>query len=338
MISSIIWQKHLLRYGNLRKKVPILSDSVIINSFVEKLNSNASIEIIDELTGYQYSRNSLLGIYSDWNRYHAFCAKKRINTLPASVTAIRRFFETESNDRKYASLKRYTATLSLLHTVLGFANPIKHRQVRFTLLHLQAQMAGDAKQTNAMTSAHLNELNTLLSHDKANLREIRDIAIYNVMFECALKRSELKSLSTSDVGSTDSDYQITIKDSVYQLSQVASVALERWLAFTGTQDDLPVFRAIDKHENIGLQTLDDSSIYRILRRASDLLQLAESHHFSGNSIRVGAAQELSKQGLKVREIQDFGRWLSPAMPAQYVGNFDNAEREKMKFKAILPWQ
>ncbi|PMG61191.1 hypothetical protein CWN85_02805 [Vibrio splendidus] len=322
----------------MRKKVPILTDSVTINSFVEKLNRHATIEIIDELTGYQYSRNSLLGIYSDWNRYHAFCTKNRINTLPASITAVRRFLETESSDRKYASLKRYTATLSLLHTVLSFANPIKHRQVRFALLHLQAQMAGDAKQTNAMTSAHLAELNTLLSSEKSSLKEIRDIAIYNVMFECALKRSELKALSMGNVECVENDYQITVKDSAYRLSQVASAALQRWFAFTGTQDELPVFRAIDKHENISLQPLDDSSIYRILRSASDLLQLAENHHFSGNSIRVGAAQELSKQGLKVREIQDFGRWLSPAMPAQYVGYSGTAETEKMKFKALIPWQ
>ncbi|TVU60785.1 tyrosine-type recombinase/integrase [Vibrio atlanticus] len=322
----------------MRKKVPILTDFVTINSFVEKLNSNATIEIIDELTGHQYSHNSLLGIYSDWNRYHAFCTKNRINTLPASITAIRRFLETESNDRKYASLKRYTATLSLLHTVLNFANPIKHRQVRFTLLHLQAQMVGDAKQTNAMTSAHLTELNTLLSHENVNLKEIRDIAIYNVMFECALKRSELKALSMSDVDSCSEGYKITIKDSAYKLSPVASVTLRRWLSFIGTDDEFPVFRAIDKHENIGLQPLDDSSIYRILRRASDMLAPAENHHFSGNSIRVGAAQELSKQGLKIKEIQDFGRWLSPAMPAQYVGYVGTAENEKMKFKAIVPWQ
>lgn len=322
----------------MRKNVPILADSVIINSFVEKLNSHATVDIIDELTGYQYSHNSLLGIYSDWNRYYTFCTKHRINTLPASITAVRRFLETESNSRKYASLKRYTATLSLLHTVLNFPNPIKHRQVRFTLLHLQARMAGDAKQTNAMTSAHLNQLNILLSHKKATLKERRDIAIYNVMFECALKRSELKSLLISDVDSVDGEYQIAIKGSTYKLSNVASSALELWLRYSGLENELPVFRAIDKHENIGLQPLDDSSIYRILRRASDLLNLAENHHFSGNSIRVGAAQELSKQGLKVKEIQDFGRWLSPAMPAQYVGYAGTAESEKMKFKALTPWQ
>ncbi|MCG9690794.1 tyrosine-type recombinase/integrase [Vibrio sp. Isolate22] len=322
----------------MRKNVPILTDSAIINSFVEKLNRESSVDVIDELTGYQYSRNSLLGIYSDWNRYHAFCAKFRINTLPASITAVRRFLETESSNRKFASLKRYTATLSLLHTVFNFPNPIKHRQVRFTLLHLQAQMAGDAKQTNAMTSSHLSQLNTLLAHDKATLKEIRDIAIYNVMFECVLKRSELKSLSSGDVESVDGVYEIAIKDSRYKLSPVASSSLERWLSYTGLEGELTLFRAIDKHENISLQPLDDSSIYRILRRASDLLGLAENHHFSGNSIRVGAAQELSKQGLKIREIQDFGRWLSPAMPAQYVGYSSTAESEKMKFKALTPWQ
>ncbi|WP_299695425.1 tyrosine-type recombinase/integrase [uncultured Vibrio sp.] len=322
----------------MRKKIPILTDSIIANSFIDKLNKNATVEIIDELTGYQYSRNSLLAIYSDWNRYYAFCIKNRINTLPASVTAIRRFLETESSERKYASLKRYTATLSLLHTVLNFANPIKHRQVRFTLLHLQAQMAGDAKQTNAMTSAHLKQLDVLLSHQQASLKEIRDIAIYHVMFECALKRSELKLLSMNDIEMAENEYQITIKNSAYRLSKVAMTALERWLSFAGTQEDLPVFRAINKHDNIGLTSLDDSSIYRILRRASDLLQLAENHHFSGNSTRVGAVQELSKQGLKVRDIQDFGRWLSPAMPAQYVGYTVTAEAEKMKYKAIVPWQ
>ncbi len=117
---------------------------MIINSFVENFDNNASVVIIDELTGYQYSRNSLLGIYSDWNHYHAFCAKKRINTLPASVTAIRRFLETESNDRKYASLKRYTAATvccTLCSASLTLSNIGKFA---LPLLHLQAQMAGDA--------------------------------------------------------------------------------------------------------------------------------------------------------------------------------------------------
>jgi len=60
--------------------------------------------------------------------------------------------------------------------------------------------------------------------------------------------------------------------------------------------------------------------------------------FSGQSARVGAVQELSEQGYKIKEIQEFGRWLSPAMPYQYVGNKGTAEQEKLKFFSFKPWE
>jgi hypothetical protein len=60
--------------------------------------------------------------------------------------------------------------------------------------------------------------------------------------------------------------------------------------------------------------------------------------FTGQSARVGAAKELEKQGYNLRSIQEFGRWLSPAMPAQYLGKENTAELEKAKFKVIKPWE
>jgi hypothetical protein len=75
-----------------------------------------------------------------------------------------------------------------------------------------------------------------------------------------------------------------------------------------------------------------------LRRASDLLNLSTEHRFTGQSARVGAAKELEKQGYNLKEIQAFGRWLSPAMPAQYLDKADIADHEKLRFKAIKPWE
>lgn len=322
----------------MRKKVPVLTDPSQVNFFVKKLNNEASLDVIDELTDNQYSRNSMLGILSDWNRYLAFCLKHHINTLPASVTAIRRFLETEAHERKFSSLKRYTATLSLLHTILGFPNPIKHKQVRFTLVQLQISKSGDAKQTNAMTYHHLNQLNNTLAKPNAPLKDIRDVSIYNVMFECALKRSELKNLKASHFSARDNGNCVHVADSTYQLSEVASGHLQRWIEISEPFDEQPLFRSIDRHGHIHNQPLDDSSIYRIVRRASDLLGLTGSLSFSGNSIRVGATQELAKQGMTIRDIQDFGRWMSPVMPAQYLGQFAKSEEGKIVFKEIIPWQ
>ncbi|WP_162674455.1 hypothetical protein [Vibrio variabilis] len=54
--------------------------------------------------------------------------------------------------------------------------------------------------------------------------------------------------------------------------------------------------------------------------------------FSSQSGRVGAVQELSREGLKIREIQEFGRWASPAMPLQYSGKTSLSEEQKSLFK------
>ncbi|MBW3696280.1 hypothetical protein EK599_11260 [Vibrio sp. T187] len=319
----------------MRKNIPVLSDHHIIKDFVFRLSQSSDFELLHEFTQSQYSHNSLLAICSDWRQYLSFCHDHHINVLPASITAVRRFLELESAQRKYSSLKRYTATLSLVHTVLGLPNPINHRQIKFTLSQLQAKKAGDAKQTNAFTLKHLKELNGLLANSKSS-KDIRDIAIYNVMFECVLKRSELKGLVFEDLEFDGISVSINIGRDKYQLSEDTSSFLNRWIELIALQTG-PVFRSIDRHGNISNNVLNDSSIYRILRSASTLLDLPEHLKFSGQSLRVGAVKELSRQGMKVKEIQDYGRWLSPAMPAQYVGYRSTAESEFSRYKVIKPW-
>jgi integrase len=217
----------------------------------------------------------------------------------------------------------------------SFPSPTSHRQIQFTLSEIRNLKSGDARQANALTSQHLVELSHLIKKENC-LRSHRDLAIYYLMFECALKRSELKILSLDDVVQQENGWLINIDKTPYQLSIAATEALSRWLSHLNANHGF-LFRRIDKHNNIGNHQLDDSSIYRILRRASDRLGLDKNHRFTGQSARVGATQELDKQGYNVRDIQDFGRWLSPAMPAQYLQMQQVSEAEKTRFKTIKPW-
>lgn len=320
----------------MRKKIPVITNQTVVKEMVSKLSISANLELLQALTQSQYSHNSLLAIYSDWRHYLEFCHLHHINVLPASITAVRRFLERESHHRKFASLKRYAATLSLMHTILGLPNPVNHRQIKFTLNQLHALKGADAKQTNAFTFQHLQQLNQLLNKDKGT-KVIRDVAIYNLMFECALKRSELKHFCFEQfVFQDDGLAHIILSDKTYQLSKDASEYLSKWLNCLPVHEG-PVFRSIDRHGNISSNLMNDSSIYRILRNASSLLQLPENLKFSGQSLRVGAVKELSKQGMNIKAIQDYGRWLSPAMPTQYIGNHSNAELEKTKFRSIKAW-
>lgn len=319
----------------IKKTVQPIVDEITRQKSIKTFNNQVTKDEIDKLTCGLYSRSSVLAMATDWNRFISFCEAKHVTALPASITAIRMFLETEARERKFSSIRRYSITIGTVHKLHSYSSPVAHRQIQLTLTQLKHTKQGDARQANALTLQHIKTLDEMLGKDNT-LRGHRDIAIYYIMFECVLKRSHLKNLQLSDIVEIDDKYCINLDERTYRLSEEASAALFRWLQYLeGDQGYL--FRRIDKHNNIGMRQLDDSSIYRILRRASDLLGFANEHRFTGQSARVGATQELENQGYNIKDIQDFGRWLSPAMPAQYLQMKRVAENEMTKYKVIKPW-
>lgn len=313
----------------------IITDSVKRSQSVKLFSNQVSKDIVNNLSEYKYSNSSTLAMTSDWNRFVSFCEAKHVRPLPTSITAIRLFLEHESKQRKFSSLKRYSITIANIHQWHGFPSPTNHRQIKFTLQSLRLMKHGDETQASPMTKLHLKELSSLLNGSPSP-RNIRDLSIYYVMFECALKRSDLKNLQIEDIKIEGKSASINLSNTEYVFSDMAAQSLLKWCEqLNGSKGFL--YRRIDKHGNIGMEKLNDSSIYRILRSASDKLNLPYQNRFTGQSARVGAAQELDSQGYKLREIQDFGRWLSPAMPAQYLYRTSTAEIEKAKFKIIKPW-
>jgi hypothetical protein len=319
----------------MKKNVkPIMDDTVRTHSALQ-FRLQATIETVQQLTGNQYSHNSVVAMTSDWNRFATFCQDRAVSSLPASITAVRLFLEKEARTRKFATLKRYNVTIALFHTLHRYSDPCSHRQIRFVLQQLRQDKHGDARQANAISKQHLNQLDTLMLKDDSVIA-VRDLAIYHLMFECVLKRAELKNLSIEQLEQVSDQYVVTIGESHYRLSDEASLALERWLMLIPSVGYC--FRRIDRHGNIGEQKLDDSSIYRILRRASDRLGLDREHRFTAQSARVGGVQLLQQQGYNLKDIQSFGRWLSPAMPAQYLNKADTAKKEMGRFRVIKPWE
>ncbi|WGV98122.1 tyrosine-type recombinase/integrase [Vibrio sp. YMD68] len=319
----------------MQKKIPQVTDKRRLNDWRSTFGSQVTLEEFDMLTHGVYSRNSLLAMVKDWNLFSEFCQIKQVSSLPASVTVVRLFIEREAKKRKFSTLKRYAVTLSLVHRLLYDTDPVSNSLIRQLLASYRMEKFGDAKQAQGLTLNHIKELDRILT-ETPSPKSVRDLAIYYVMFECALKRSDLKSLSFSDLTECENHYLVSIKDHSYELSHRCSSILKLWLSVAGDNPDLCLFRAIDRHGNVSSAQMDDSSIYRVLASASDLLNL--SVKFSGQSTRVGAAQHLASRGKKAKDIQEFGRWLSPAMPYQYMGLKQTAEDEKRVYKIIKPWE
>lgn len=295
-----------------------------------------SIKQLEKITQGQYSHNSLLAIRKDWFHFCDFALTQGHTALPASPQTIHQFIEQVSHTRKYASLKRYVVTISSLHQILGYSDPTSTHEVTLSLQQHRLEKHGDERQTIAMTKQHLEQLAEQLAKNDDALA-IRDLAIYSIMFECALKRSELRELVTDQVHVYDdinnAQVRIMLQGNEYCLSQQSSKYMCRWLALIN-DDYPPIFRSINKHKQISINKLNDSSIFRVFQKASFLLGLPDHLQFSGQSARVGAIHELNQQGYKLREIQDFGRWNTPVMPNHYLGNCNQAELGKLIFKSF----
>ena len=54
----------------------------------------------------------------------------------------------------------------------------------------------------------------------------------------------------------------------------------------------------------------------------------DASRISGHSARVGMAQDLAKAGASLVDLQNAGRWKSPAMPGRYT------ERQSVKGGAV----
>ncbi|NAW70194.1 tyrosine-type recombinase/integrase [Vibrio sp. V27_P1S3P104] len=318
----------------MKKNLTPLSNEIKIKQMVERFRNTISTEQMVLLTQSYYKHNSLLALTKDWNLFIQYGQQHAVQILPASSLVVNQFIHHQAKTKKYNTLKRYVVTISIVHYLLNQPDPTNSIQVRNQLRHFRLDKKGEEKQAESFTRLHLNRLHKKLIRSN-NSRDIRDLAIYHVMFECAMKRSELKQLTIEHIDLNGTNIQcLNIGTEQYSLSANAQCALLRWIKIVNEPSG-PVFRAIDRHGNIAHLRLDDSSIFRILRRAGGLLSQPELR-FSGQSTRIGAVKELARQGYKTKEIQQFGRWLSPAMPNQYLGNLHTAEVEKLKFVRFKP--
>ena len=182
----------------MKKNIRAITDLATRNRFIRQFTQCVTIDTMNSLTDSQYSNNSLLALTKDWNLFSEYCQKKSVNALPASTAAVRLFLERESRQRKYSTLKRYVVTISLVHRVLEMSDPTAHSSVQQSLAALRIEKSGDAHPTVPFERKHLEALTQKLDN-KPSLKVVRDLAIYHLMFECMLKRSELKKMSPADI-------------------------------------------------------------------------------------------------------------------------------------------
>nr|WP_086940115.1 tyrosine-type recombinase/integrase [Thaumasiovibrio occultus] len=300
---------------------------------IKQLRVQQDINYWNALLAAEYSARSIVSIKRDWEHFCDFGFQAGINVLPATTDTLIRFIDRMARERKYATLRRYVISINRVHQLCSLPQPGNSSQVDLVMAKFRIDKKDDHIQADAFRRHHLDKLQLQLGQSE-RLKDIRDLAIWTLMFECMIKRGELLALDVQDF-----DYDaklLTFDDEQFQLSDDCNERLQTWIS-AGALVSGPLFRAIDRHGNVSEPPIDPSGIYRVFRRANEELGLPKHVKFSGQSPRVGAAKDLSEEGSSINEIQHAGRWRSAAMPAQYLGKKESSEQEKAKYRKKKQW-
>ena len=157
-----------------------------------------------------------------------------------------------------------------------------------------------------------------------SLTSLRDVALVLVMRDLLARRSEAVALQVEDVERQAAGAVVTIRRSktdqtgegvTLWLGRDAVTALDAWLGAAQITAGA-IFRSVNKGGRLG-EALTGAEVPRIFKRLAIRAGLDPSR-ISGQSCRVGMAQDLVAAGAELPAVMQAGRWKSPAMPARYA--------------------
>jgi integrase len=283
-----------------------------------------------------YSANTLRAQKADGAIFQAFCESRSEPYLPADPKTIRAFIEDRVKaGNRPATIRRYAATISRVHTAAGLLNPCSSEAVRLGLKRMGRETSARQQQAHPLSWKDIKEF---IESAGEGLRADRERAMLCVAYETLARRGELVALEIRDIdlhpdgtaqalirrGKTDAEGQ----GRAAYLSRETVRWLKVWLDHAGIQEGA-LFRRLIGQTQIGGQ-LNPGSIAQIFKRVAQWIGMPARSvaGISGHSTRVGATQDLAALDIDLAAITQAGGWKSTRMPLQYSEKI-NATRSAM---------
>ena len=257
-------------------------------------------------------------VFSEW------CRKHRRKALPASPETIAAFLKDQAKGKKAATLRRYLATLSHLHTAAELPDPTKVPAVQAVLKRAAKSQGTRQRQARGLSEEDVEKILAVLGD---SLIDLRDRALLLVGRDMLARRSELVGLDVEDIqkGRDGSGTALIRRSKTDQnglgaevyLSPLAMRSLSAWLTASEIEQG-PIFRKVDRWGNVSSRRLGSTEVSLILKKLAKKAGLRESTRISGHSLRVGMAQDLVASGVELPDLMQAGRWKSPEIPARYA--------------------
>jgi len=161
---------------------------------------------------------------------------------------------------------------------------------------------------------------------------LRDRVLISVGFDTLCRRGELAALSAEDLEPNHfGSLAILVRRAkndpdgtgrIAHLAKPTVAEVERWLGASGITRG-PLIRPVYRGHAIP-RFMEPVAVSRILKKLAVRagLEPSEVARVSGHSLRVGAAQQLTMNGVQLLPIMRAGGWRSVNIVARYIENVD----------------
>ena len=270
-----------------------------------------------------YAPQTIAAYFTDLRAYEAWCAQRDVAPLPASCEQVCAFLEDQARSMTTGTVQRRLYAIRKAHRLLRLPDPTTDEEINLTLRRVRRQNHVRPRQAKGLTRDYLVRF---LETEPDTPTGKRNRAMISLGYDLLTRRSELVALRDADVEPCgDGTYRFLIRRSKADpfgagrtafCSRRTAGLLEDWWAWRGPCEWLfcPIYQ--DKPVN---RSLSATTVKRLIRSAARRCCEADAaEDFSGHSMRVGAAQDLLKNGLDTAGIMRAGGWKSVNVLARYL--------------------
>jgi integrase len=260
--------------------------------------------------------------------FSAWCAEQGLCPLPAAPQTVALYLAARADEgRKVSTIALALAAISQAHQVAGYPTPRSDRLVKETWKGVRRRL-GIAPDQKSPVSA--KDIRRMVDALPAGILGLRDRALVTLGFAGGFRRSELVALDAADLTFVSEGLEAIVRRSKTDqegagLTKVVAYgsdpatcpvrALQDWLELAAIGEG-PVFRPVNRHEQLSSQRLTGHAVAAIIKRVAKRAGMP-TPELSGHSLRAGFVTEAKKNGADDAAIMDQTGHKSLAMVHRY---------------------
>ena len=249
-----------------------------------------------------------------------WCMSEGERYLPASSDTVARYLTVMGKrGLRISTLRSARSAIAYVHCRTGHEDPTEGPLVTDTLRALKEADGRSGASARPLTQAEVFAIRESAcdprgisgmaprkeSTENARERGLVDIALVSLMREMGLRGSEAAELRWGDVRvGRDGDPTVVVRGD------------ERVSIGEACSRDLEAIRPVGDDPERRVFGLSPGQVGRRIRAAAMTAGLGDG--YTGQSCRIGMAQDMAREGRPIGTVMEAGRWRSPRVPTRYM--------------------